>query len=435
MTYFIVNLGCVKNQVDAEIMDGALRQAGWEPSPEPQKAQVILVNTCGFIREAQRESIQILQECLDVGPKVIGTGCLSQRWARSLMSALPNLAGCFGNRRPEAIVEFLTERLPRGERIWLPDAEGADLDRAYRERPLQGLPFIAYVKISEGCDHHCTYCAIPQIRGRQRDRPKDAILREVDSFLSKEVKEINLVAHDLASWGEGLVDLVRKLDAFPGEWWLRLLYIYPENFPEELIEVMAQSRHLVPYLDIPFQHGSPAVLRRMGRKTDPQQSLELIHRLRQQIPQLAVRTTFITGFRGETEEEFQELLAFHRQLAPEWAGIFAYSHEEGTSAWNNTKLGCLPPSKIVLQRKKRFEQQQQDLTLQALTQFINQETAVLVEEKMEGTRTVLGRTCFQAPDVDGLTLVRWEHQAPEPGQFIKVRITGVRGVDLTAVTL
>lgn len=432
MTFHIVHLGCAKNQVDAELMAGSLLEAGWTEAETPEAADLVLVNTCGFVRDAQRESIDALLEQVRAGRRVVATGCLSQRWAASLLEGIPELTGCFGNRRPEAIGEFLSRRLPQGERLWLPDAEGADLDRAYRIRPLVGPPFTAYVKVSEGCDHHCTYCAIPLIRGHRRDRPLEAVLAEARALLERGVRELALVAHDLASYGEGLPRLVEALDALPGEWWLRLLYIYPERFPEDLIPLLQGARHLVPYLDIPFQHGSQAVLNRMGRRTDPEAAARLIDRLRDAVPGLALRTTFITGFRGETEAEFEELLAFQARVRPDWAGIFAFSHEEGTAAWNNRRLGAIPPRRVVLERKQRFEERQATLTEEALRKRVGQEVVVLVEEVLEGTRTALGRAPIQAPEVDGLSVVRFDGPLPRPGDFVRARVTGVRGVDLIA---
>ncbi len=433
MRFHLVNLGCAKNQVDAEIMAGALREAGWIRTESPKEADVTLINTCGFIRDAQKESLDTLLAHVEDGAQVVATGCLSQRWARALLEGIPQLAGCFGNRRPEAIVEFLSERLPRGERIWIPDAEHADLDRAYRSRPLEGLSFVAFVKVSEGCDHHCTYCAIPLIRGRRRDRPFEAVLSEIRELLHRGVKEINLVAHDLANWGGGLTRLVQTLEDWPGEWWLRLLYIYPENFPEDLVPLFRHSRHLVPYLDIPFQHGSPSLLRRMGRKSHPQQLIDLVRRLRREVPELALRTSFITGFRGETEAEFEELLRFQEEAAPDWAGIFAYSHEEGTAAWRNTHLGRLPPARVAAARKRVFEERQLRITQAALEKRLGQSVRILLEERLEGTRTFLGRAFFQAPDVDGLTMVRFVGDLPQPGSFAVARLVEVRGVDLIAV--
>lgn len=432
MKFHLVNLGCAKNQVDAEIMAGSLQEAGWERVSSPEEADFTLINTCGFIRDAQKESIDTLLEHLGDGTQVVATGCLSQRWARALLEGIPQLAGCFGNRRPEAIVEFLTRKLPAGNRVWLPEADQADLDRAYRLRPLEGLPFVAYVKVSEGCDHHCTYCAIPLIRGPKRDRPFDAVLSEIRELLNRGVKEINLVAHDLANWGGNLGRLVETLEQWPGEWWLRLLYIYPENFPKDLIPLFRHSRHLVPYLDIPFQHGSAAMLRRMGRRSDPQQLIDLVRHLRQEIPSLALRTTFITGFRGETDKEFEDLLQFQQDVAPDWAGIFAYSHEEGTAAWRTPSLGPLPPARVVAERKRVFEERQQLLTQTALARRVGQQVSILIEEALVGTRSFLGRASFQAPDVDGLTTVRFSKSLPTPGSFVRAKIEGVRGVDLIA---
>lgn len=429
MTFRIVSLGCVKNQVDAEIMDGVLRRLGWQAVQSG--SDWVLVNTCGFIRSAQEESLAVTQALLDAGERVVLTGCLSQRWAHALLKAYPKLAGCFGNRRPELIGEFLLHRLSRGERVWLPEAEGADVDEAYRDRPLHGLPFVAFVKLSEGCDHRCAYCAIPLIRGPQRDRPQAAVLREVEALLARGVREINLVAHDLASWGGGLVELVKTLDRWPGRWWLRLLYLYPERFPLSLVDLLAEANHLVPYFDLPIQHGSPTVLKRMGRSPQgPSLLLDLAARLRQRRPEVALRTTFIAGYRGETEEEFQQLVDFQGQLEPDWAGIFPYSHEEGTPAFGAIDLGPLPPSGVVKKRVRRFERLQMAITRRRLEARLGTRVEVLVEERLEGTSTVLARAPFQAPEVDGLVVVTGT--AAQPGDFLDVELQAVRGVDLLA---
>ncbi len=431
-TFYIEQLGCAKNQVDGEIMAGALLAKGWEAAGEASSAGVVLVNTCGFIQSAQEESLQTLLAFTQEHDCVVATGCLSQRWAENLTENIPELAGCFGNRKPEDIGTFLEEKLPAGFKVWRPEGNDADTDLVYRQRPLHGFPFSAYVKISEGCDHHCTYCAIPLIRGHQRDRPLKAVAAEVENLLARGVKEINLVAHDLANYGPGLISLIKLLDTYKGKWWLRLLYIYPETFPLEILDLMKTNTHLVRYLDIPFQHGSDSLLKIMGRKSRRKDLENLVSKIRFELPDLALRTTFITGFRGESKADFQELLEFQKTIQPEWSGIFAYSPQEGTPAELNPKtMGKLPPKSKVLERKNAFEEAQNLITAGRLSRFIGSIVEVLIEELLEERGTALGRTPFQAPDVDGLTVVRLTRSPlAKPGDIIKVFLEGVTGVDL-----
>ncbi len=436
---YIENLGCAKNQVDAEIMGARLEDAGWSWTTDPDEASLILVNTCGFIEPAQQESIDttlaILSEYPDV--PVALAGCLAQRYADDLAAEIPELAGVFGNREPDRIVEFLRrlESHDSGPLVWLP--EGARTPAEPRRGVLLSHPGTAYVKIAEGCDHHCSFCAIPSIRGLQRVRTAESILAEFRELRSRGIREFNLVAQDLAAWtGEsretGFLSLLDQLLREPGDFWLRPLYLYPDTFPLEVVRRSVDDPRLLPYFDLSFQHGSIEILRRMGRPGDAERYLDLIGRIRAINPDVILRSSFIVGFPGETDREFQELLDFVRTAELEWVGVFEFSPQTGTPA-GDRRTGRVPAAE-KRRRREVLEEMQQPITTRRLERFKDRTVPVLLEESIRGTEIALGRSRMQAPDVDGLVVVHGANAAGTigPGALVEAVVTGITGVDMQA---
>jgi ribosomal protein S12 methylthiotransferase len=441
-TVYIENLGCAKNQVDAEIMGARMEDAGWRWASDPAAASLILINTCGFIEPAQKESIDTAFQMLAEYPEtpLALTGCLAQRFSEELARDMPELAGVFGNREPDRIVEFvrglLADETDRGPLVWLPPG-GAELAEPRRRRLLSHGGSV-FVKVAEGCDHHCSFCAIPSIRGRQRVRSIPSILEEFRELRRAGVFEFNLIAQDLAAWRSdpgsasdtGIIALLRALLDEPGEFWLRPLYLYPDTFPLEVVELSMRDERLLPYFDLSFQHGSADVLRRMGRPGDASRYLKLIESIRAVNPDTALRSSFIVGFPGETEEHFQELLDFLKAAELEWAGVFEFSPQEGTPA-GAQKSGVVPASERR-RRRSVVEELQEPITANRLQRFANRTIPVLLEERIEGSSMALGRSRAQAPEVDGLVVVHEVPEAAGPGEIIPVVVTGVTGVDLQA---
>jgi ribosomal protein S12 methylthiotransferase len=424
-------------------MIAALKQSGWIWRSDPADADVILVNSCGFIEPAKQESIDVTLSFIESYPDalVVMTGCLSQRYSAELAEEMPELAGVIGNRAPERITEFM-KAIRAGEgRVFVP--EGA-IRRHPRE--LLSLSGTAYLKVAEGCDNRCAFCAIPQIRGRMRSKPPGQVVEEAEELLSHGVREINLVAQDLASYGRDLgvspIDLLSELDRFDGplggEYWVRLLYVYPEHFQKELIDVVGSSAHLLPYFDIPFQHASPTVLRRMGRPGDATTYLELISDIRTRLPDAVVRSTFLVGFFGESDDDFARLTAFQDRAEIDWLGVFPYSAEEGTPALAG---GARPdvPKKVAQRRADEVMARQQAITHRRIDRFVGRDLPVLVEEMIPEEALAIGRCYAQAPDVDGAVVVNVPDDARSglvnPGSFVHCRIIRRNGLDLEAVPL
>jgi ribosomal protein S12 methylthiotransferase len=432
-TFYIESLGCAKNQVDSEAMIAALEEAGLSLVETPEKADVIVVNTCGFIEAAKRESIDV---CLGLkgrfpGKRLIVAGCLSQRYASELASEMPEIDAFSGNRDPREVARL---------------AVGRDAGSACKEtgtapcRPARNRflspPGSAYLKIAEGCDNRCTYCAIPIIRGPLASRDRGEVVREAGELLNRGIREIVLIAQDLGSYGldrrgsAELADLISELDALPGRFWLRLLYIHPDRFPLGLLPAVRRSIHVLPYFDVPFQHASTRILRAMGRHGDRGTYLDLVRAIRESIPDAVIRTTFLTGFPGETEEDFRELLDFQESAEPDWCGAFAYSREEGTPAHG---FAGRVTKAAAARRKAAAEEAQVPITARRLERFVGRTLDVILEEEVKGEGLWIGRAYLQAPEVDGLTVVAGEGLAA--GAVVPVRITGRNGADLEGLAV
>ena len=441
--FYLENLGCAKNQVDAEIMIAALEGAGWARTDDPGAASTILVNTCGFIEPAKQESIDVTLEYLDAFPhaRVVMTGCLSQRYPRELSSELPEVAGVFGNRAPARIAEFLAALESGGPRVMVP----AGALEAHERTHLLSFPGSAFVKISEGCDNRCSFCAIPLIRGAMRSKPLEAVIGEIDALLARGIREINLVAQDLASYGRDLdgvgpLELLRAVSALDGEFWVRLLYVYPERFPESFFPLLREDRRLLPYFDIPFQHASRDVLRRMGRPGTAEKYLTLVRRIRDELPDAVLRSTLLVGFFGETDAAFEELLAFQAEARLDWLGVFPYSPEDGTPAMRGDPDLDVAPD-LAEQRAATVNERQREITHERMQRFVGRDLDVLVEEMVPDEPLAIGRCYAQAPEVDGSVVINVPSDSADgptrvsPGRFVRCRIVRRNGLDLEAVPL
>jgi ribosomal protein S12 methylthiotransferase len=429
MTFFIESLGCAKNQVDSELLIAKLEAGGLRWAENPGAAQIIIVNTCGFITSAKDQSIQTSLALKYRYPKkkVIMLGCLVQRYGPELEREMGEIDGFVPLNDMDALLRLVSSA--QEERA--DPEQTADLPRRGRSRFLS-FPGSAYVKVAEGCSNHCSYCAIPLIRGELDSRPPADILEEIEELLQRGVVEIVLIAQDLASYGrdrgEGqLVTLVQSILRLERRFWLRLLYLHPDHLPIELLDVVAADARVLPYFDIPFQHASPAVLARMGRRGSTDSYANLVRLIRECIPEAVIRSTFLVGFPGESEEDFETLLSFQRDCPLDWVGVFSYSREEGTPAYV-MKGGV--GKRVAEARRRSLEQAQIGISERLLDRQVGRILDVLVEERIEGEKLYLARAYLHAPEVDGLVVVKAD--GLEPGRIYPVRIEGRAGIDLEA---
>lgn len=437
---YIENLGCAKNQVDAEVLSCSLGNDGWILTDDAQKADLILVNTCGFIESAREESINTFFELRELNPKarIIVSGCLAQRYGHELSEQLPEADGIFGNRDLRQINAFV-ENLSGKSRLLVPEYPDPDSE-IYERKELFSYPGSAYLKISEGCNHRCGFCAIPLIRGGLRSRSMDSILDEARTLVARGVREINLIAQDLAAYGTDqggksrFPELLRKITDIPGDFRVRMLYIHPDAFPFEILDMIRDNPKIIPYFDIPIQHASPSLLRPMKRMGDGASYTDLVGRIRNALPGCVIRTTIMLGFPGETDEDFGMVYDFVKTNRFNWMGSFVYSREEGTYAWDLTdEKTHAELSKVAAKRQKKLEKLQEKITAEHLLEFVGKEYDVLIEELIEGEDLAIGRIWAQAPEVDGLTVVMG--RGMEPGKVYRCGITKVNGVDLEAVRI
>ena len=437
---YVENLGCAKNQVDAEVMLHALVQAGCKAVANAEDADVVLVNTCGFIESARKESIDTFFALREQFPqaKMVMTGCLSQRYGTELDKELVEADGIFGNRDLRRIVPFIRRMLNKDRPVEFP-AYPLVTEEDDTRNTLFNYPGSAYLKISEGCNHRCRYCAIPLIRGPLRSRPLDAVVAEATRLVASGVKELNLIAQDLAAYGTDFedhtsrfIDLLVALVAIEGDFRIRMLYIHPDAFPAQLPRLVAQNPKIVPYFDIPFQHASPKVLRSMGRMGDKDSYLALLASIRKEIPDATFRSTLMLGFTGEDESTFEELKDFVSKARLDWVGTFVYSREEDTPAYkDSTATAHRKMAKQATRWQKELEVIQESIAKERLSRFVGKELDVLIEELVEGEDLAIGRTMHQAPEVDGLTVIMGRNLVP--GEILRCGITRVNGIDLEAL--
>jgi len=433
----VISLGCSKNLVDTEVMLGHLDRDGCSFVTDPAEAEVLLVNTCGFIDAAREESIRTVLEASrykETGKlkKLVVAGCLVQRYADELRRELPEVDVFLGLDQLDGVVAAARSLpvLPAAEPLRPGPASYIYDDRTPRK--LATPPWTAFVKIAEGCDHTCSFCAIPSFRGTFRSRRPESVVAEAEALAARGVREINLIAQDSSHYGRdlgdgnGLASLLERLDAVPGIRWIRVHYLYPNTVTDTLIETMARLPRVVKYVDMPLQHAHSATLDRMRRGGSADRHRDLLARFRAAMPDAALRTTFIVGFPGETEEEFRTLLDFTAEGWFDHVGAFAYSHEEGTSAHG---LADDVPASVKERRRERLMRAQQDVVLRRNERFVGRTVDVLVEGAHPETEHLLtGRTAGQAPEVDGQVLLN-DGEA-EPGTIVPVEITGTAGYDL-----
>jgi ribosomal protein S12 methylthiotransferase len=440
-SFAFVSLGCPKNLVDSERMLGKLAQAGYGLTPQADGADVVVVNTCGFIEPARQESLVVIREMLDLKRQgkvgaVVVAGCLAERQGDALLNEVPDvdhIVGVFGREEIVQVVDrSLQHRLRDEQRSLFRPASVHALEDTARLRITPR--HYAYLKISEGCDRLCTFCAIPQMRGKHVTKPIEEILREARELAADGVRELILVAQDTTYYGLDLygqvrlAELLRELDRLDGIEWIRILYAYPAYFSEELIDTLAQAKKIVPYLDMPLQHINEQMLRRMLRRVDRAQTVELVDKLRQAIPGLAMRTTFIVGFPGETEAEFEELCTFVREARFERLGVFPYSLEPGTPA---ARLPDHLADEVKEARRDRLMQIQQEVAFAYARKQVGQEMELIVDgSDPEVPGHMLARSKADAPDID--CIVRLKGKNLRPGDLVHSRITGADGYDLMA---
>ena len=443
MKYFLDPHGCAKNQVDAETMMAELAKAGWSASPEVQDADLVIVNTCGFIESAKAESIEAALSYKAAYPdkKLLLAGCLAQRYAEQLSADFAEADAFFGNADLSRVAEAAAMAMGEPGGVLKPEIDPSgdrDFASCTDARPLLSLPGSAYVKITEGCDNCCSYCAIPLIRGTLRSRSLDSIVEECRGLLARGVKELCLIGQDLGSFGVDkggaclLPELLDALTALPGRFWIRLLYIPPDNFPVAILDRCERDPRILPYFDIPFQHASARILRAMNRRGDAETYLALIAEIRRRLPSATVRSTFLVGFPSETEDDFLALLDFQAQAGIDWLGAFAYSREEETAAFS---MKGRVSKKLAADRKRRVEEAQGPICEERMERFVGRTLDLLVEEKVEGEEGLyLARAACQAPEVDGATVLS-SNVPLSPGSFTRGRIFRRAGIDLDAANV
>lgn len=434
MSYTVgaVSLGCSKNRVDTETALGLLRSRGYRMVSDPAQADILLVNTCGFIGPAKEESINTILEMAEYKNTgkcrlLVVTGCLAQRYEEELMKELPEIDLLLGVNQYASLPDRIEQALS-GTRV---HACQDDLSYFEQERLLTTPFYSAYVRIGEGCSNRCTFCAIPLIRGPYRSRGEAEILKEVRLLAERGVREHILIAQDTTRWGTDrgdhsqLPSLMRKIAAVPGVDWLRVLYCYPDETSEELLDLLADTPNICPYLDIPIQHINSDILKRMHRLGTREDVLRCVRGAKER--GLTVRTTLMTGFPGETEDQFQELLDFVQEARFDRLGAFAYSPEEGTAA---ARLKDQIPEEVKQERLDRLMTLQQSISMDLNRKRVGSEEKVLVTDVSPDGRA-LGRSSRETPETDGEIVFSWKKAMPEIGSFTSVRITGAQSYDLT----
>ena len=441
MKILFVSLGCDKNLVDSEEMLGALRERGYQFTDDENEADAAIVNTCCFIMDAQKESIEqilALAERRTEGAlkALIVTGCMAQRYKDEVLREIPEVDAVIGTTSEGRIAEILDEILQKGGPAGsggylLVDSEDKRTGTT-AERVVTTGGYYSYLKIAEGCDKRCTYCVIPSIRGRYRSVPMEQLLDQARLLASKGIRELILVAQETTLYGtdlyghKALPELLRKLADIPGIEWIRLMYCYPEKITEEIAEAMRDIPQVLHYIDMPIQHASDEILKRMGRRTDRQELTEKIAMLREMMPDICLRTTLITGFPGEKEEDHRALLDFVREMRFDRLGVFTYSKEEGTPA---AKMSPQIPARVKKKRQKELMLLQQEIAFEAAQEMEGRVVDALVEGQLVGEHVYLARTYKDAPGIDGALFIETQRELMT-GDLVKVKITGSREYDL-----
>lgn len=435
MNILFVSLGCDKNLVDSEVMLGLLASHGHQMVDSEEEADVIVVNTCCFINDAKEESIQTILEMAEYKKDgsikaLIVTGCLAQRYKQEIMDEIEEVDAVLGTTSYDKIVEVINEALQGHKSLELTDIDV--LPTVESKRLVTTGGHFAYLKIAEGCDKHCTYCIIPKIRGNFRSVPMERLIQEAKELVEQGVKELILVAQETTLYGidlygkKSLHVLLKELCKIGGLRWIRILYCYPEEITDELIQVIKEEDKICNYLDIPIQHASDGVLKRMGRRTSKQQLIDTVKKLREEIPDIALRTTLITGFPGETKEQHEELMEFVDEMEFDRLGVFTYSPEEDTPA---ATMPDQIEESVKEDRQAELMELQQEIAFDLAERMIGKEVIVMFEGKVADENVYVGRTYMDAPNVDGLIFVETNEELMS-GDFAKVRITGALEYDL-----
>ena len=435
MNILFVSLGCDKNLVDTEVMLGLLAKNGHQMVDNEEMADVIVVNTCCFIHDAKEESIQAILEMAEYKKEgsckaLIVTGCLAQRYKQEILDEIEEVDAVLGTTSYDKIVDAIDEALKGHKSLELEDLHALPMVDTKRLVTTGG--HYAYLKIAEGCDKHCTYCIIPKIRGDFRSVPMERLLKEAEELVAQGVKELILVAQETTLYGKDIYGkkslhiLLKELCKISGLRWIRILYCYPEEIYDELIQVIKEEDKICKYLDLPIQHASDDVLKRMGRRTSKAQLVEIVEKLRSEIPEIAIRTTLITGFPGETEEQHEELMEFVDEMEFDRLGVFTYSPEEDTPA---AKMANQIEESVKEDRQADLMELQQEIAFELAEEMIGREVLVMIEGKVADENAYVGRTYKDAPNVDGLIFVETDEELMS-GDFAKVRVTGALEYDL-----
>ncbi len=435
MKVLFVSLGCDKNLVDSEVMLGLLREKGYEITDDDNQADVVVVNTCCFIGDAKEESINTILEmaelkktgCLKV---LVVTGCLAQRYQEEIRKEIPEVDVVLGTKSIEEICNAVDEALQGSIVEKFKDVDYLPLLDAKRINTTGG--YFSYLKIAEGCDKRCTYCIIPTVRGTYRSVPIERLVKEASELAKSGVEELILVAQETTLYGKDLYGekalprLLRELCKIAGIKWIRILYCYPEEITDEMIQVMKEEPKICNYLDMPIQHGADGILKRMGRWTNKQEIVQIVEKLRREIPDICLRTTLISGFPGETQEDHEELLEFVKEMKFDRLGVFTYSAEENTPA---SEFPDQIPEEVKIARRDEVMQVQQKIAFAAAEDMLYRKVEVLIEGKLPEENVFIGRTYRDAPNVDGYIFVNSSHELVS-GEMVTVQVTDAKGYDL-----
>ena len=435
MNILFVSLGCDKNLADSEVMIGMLASRGYQMVEEEDKADIIIVNTCCFIHDAKEESVETILQMAEYKHSgtlkaLIVTGCMAERYKEEIITEIPEVDAVLGTASYDHILDAVDEALKGHSYLKMESLDA--LPEVDTHRLVTTGGHYAYLKIAEGCDKHCTYCIIPKIRGNFRSVPMERLLKEAQQLAEDGVKELILVAQETTLYGKDiygekkLPELLRNLCKISGIRWIRILYCYPEEITEELIQVIKEEQKICHYLDLPIQHASDGILKRMGRRTSKEELIQIIERLRKEIPDIAIRTTLITGFPGETQDQHEELMDFVDEMEFDRLGVFTYSPEEDTPA------AVMPDQideSVKEDRQAELMELQQEIAFEQAESMIGKEMLVMIEGKVADENAYVGRTYKDAPNVDGLIFVNTDEELMS-GDFAKVKVTGACEYDL-----
>ena len=435
MKILFISLGCDKNLADTEVMLGLLASRGYEMTDDETQADIIVINTCCFIHDAKEESIQNILEMAEYiktgqAKALIVTGCLAQRYRQEILEEIPEVDEVLGTSAYDKILDAVDAALAGKQEVMLADIDALPLPETKRLVTTGG--HFAYLKIAEGCDKHCTYCIIPKIRGNFRSVPMERLVKEAKELAEQGVKELILVAQETTLYGKDLYGekslhvLIKELCKISGIRWIRILYCYPEEITDDLIQVMKEEPKVCHYLDLPIQHANDEILKRMGRRTSKQELIDIIGKLRREIPDICLRTTLITGFPGETKEQHEELMDFVDEMEFDRLGVFTYSPEEDTPA-------AVMPDQIDEEVKEKRQAElmelQQDIAFDNAQDMVDREVLVMIEGKVADENAYVGRTYRDAPNVDGLIFINTDEELLS-GDFARVKVTGAVDYDL-----